>query len=318
MIGKRKLVLVGTGFVGMSMAYSLLNQGNSSGVNELVLIDILKDKTIGEAMDLCHGLPCSSSHMKIKAGEYSECSDADIVVITAGLSQKPGQTRLELSTANAKIMKDITEHVVASGFNGIFLVATNPVDLMTKVVQEVSKFPTNKVIGSGTALDTARLRFLVGEYLNVSNKNVHAYIMGEHGDSSFVPWDHAYVGCKKISDILKDSNKDLSDLDKIYVEVRDAAYEIIEKKKATYYGIGLGLSKIVKTILNDTNEILTVSACLNGEYKHNGIYIGVPAIINSDGAREILELELNEDDQKKLDASCKILSENMEKIREVL
>ena len=269
-------------------------------------------------MDLCHGLPCSPSHMKIKAGEYSECKDADIVVITAGLSQKPGQTRLELSNANAKIMKDITEQVVASGFKGIFVVASNPVDLMTKVVQEVSKFPTRKVIGSGTALDTCRLRYLVGDYLNVSNKNVHAYIMGEHGDSSFVPWDHAYVGCKKIKDIVKDAKKDLSVLDKIYVEVRDAAYEIIEKKKATYYGIGLGLAKIVKTILNNTNEILTVSAYLNGEYGHKDIYIGVPAIINSNGARELLELELNPDDQKKLDESCKILTENMKSIREVL
>jgi L-lactate dehydrogenase len=243
MVGKRKVVLVGTGFVGMSMAYSILNQGNASGVNELVLIDVLKDKAIGEAMDLCHGLPCSSSHMKIKAGDYKDCKTADIVVITAGLNQKPGQTRLELSTANAKIMKDITEQVVASGFKGIFLVASNPVDLMTKVVQEVSGFEPSRVIGSGTALDTARLRYLVGEYLNVSNKNVHAYIMGEHGDSSFVPWEHAYVGCKKISDILVDAGKDLSDLDKIYVDVRDAAYEIINRKKATYYGIGLGLTK---------------------------------------------------------------------------
>ena len=318
MIGKRKVILVGTGFVGMSMAYALLNQGNASGVNELVLIDVLKDKAEGEAMDLCHGLPCSPSHMKIKAGEYSECKDADIVVITAGLSQKPGQTRLELSNANAKIMKDITKQVVESGFKGIFLVASNPVDLMTKVVQEVSQFPTRKVIGSGTALDTCRLRYLVGDYLNVSNKNVHAYIMGEHGDSSFVPWDHAYVGCKKIKDIVKDAKKDLSVLDKIYVEVRDAAYEIIEKKKATYYGIGLGLAKIVKTILNNTNEILTVSAYLNGEYGHKDIYIGVPAIINSNGARELLELELNPEDQKKLDKSCKILTENMNSIREVL
>ena len=314
----KKVVLVGTGFVGMSMAYALLNQGNASGVNELVLIDVLKDKAEGEAMDLCHGLPCSPSHMKIKSGEYSECKDADIVVITAGLSQKPGQTRLELSNANAKIMKNITEQVIASGFKGIFLVASNPVDLMTKVVQEVSQFPTRKVIGSGTALDTCRLRYLVGDYLNVSNKNVHAYIMGEHGDSSFVPWDHAYVGCKKIKDIIKDAKKDLSVLDKIYVEVRDAAYEIIEKKKATYYGIGLGLAKIVKTILNNTNEILTVSAYLNGEYGHKDIYIGVPAIINSNGARELLELELNPEDQKKLDESCKILTENMNSIREVL
>lgn len=318
MIGKRKVILVGTGFVGMSMAYSILNQGNASGVNELVLIDVLKDKAIGEAMDLCHGLPCSPSHMKIKAGEYSECKDADIVVITAGLSQKPGQTRLELSTANAKIMKDITEQVVASGFKGIFLIASNPVDLMTKVVQEVSGFEPSKVIGSGTALDTARLRYLVGEYLNVSNKNVHAYIMGEHGDSSFVPWEHAYVGCKKVSDILVDAKKDLSDLDKIYVEVRDAAYEIINRKKATYYGIGLGLTKIVKTILNNTNEILTVSAYLDGNYGHKDIYIGVPAIINSEGARELLDLKLSEENQARLDKSCEILTENMNNIREAL
>lgn len=318
MIGKRKLVLVGTGFVGMSMAYAILSQGAASGVNELVLIDVLKDKAIGEAMDLCHGLPCSSSHMKIKAGDYSDCADADIVVITAGLNQKPGQTRLELSEANAKIMKDITIQVVNSGFKGIFLIASNPVDLMTKVVQEVSKFPTGRVIGSGTALDTARLRFMVGEYLNVSNKNVHAYIMGEHGDSSFVPWEHAYVGCKKVSDILEDAGKDLSDLEKIHIEVRDAAYEIINRKKATYYGIGLGLAKIVKTIMNDTNEILTVSAYLNNQYGQNDIYIGVPAIVNSNGARELLELDLSPENQEKLNNSANILRENMEKIRKAL
>ena len=300
------------------MAYAILSQGTASGVNELVLIDVLKDKAIGEAMDLCHGLPCSSSHMKIKAGDYDECSDADIVVITAGLNQKPGQTRLELSEANAKIMKDITIQVVNSGFKGIFLIASNPVDLMTKVVQEVSKFPTSRVIGSGTTLDTARLRFMVGEYLNVSDKNVHAYIMGEHGDSSFVPWEHAYVGCKKVADILEDAGKGLEDLDKIYVEVRDAAYEIINRKKATYYGIGLGLAKIVRTVMNDTNEILTVSAYLNGAYGQKDIYIGVPAIINSNGARELLELELSEKNQAKLDSSAKILRENMENIRKVL
>ncbi|MCI8309417.1 MAG: L-lactate dehydrogenase [Clostridia bacterium] len=316
MIGKRKVVLVGTGFVGMSMAYSLLNQ--NVDVNELVLIDVVKEKAIGEAMDLCHGLPCSSSHMKIKAGDYDECKDADIVVITAGLNQKPDQTRLELSAANAKIMKDITLKVVKSGFSGIFLIASNPVDLMTNVVKQVSGFEPSRVIGSGTSLDTARLRFLIGEYLNVSNKNVHAYIMGEHGDSSFVPWEHAYVGCKKVKDILKGANKPLSDLDKIYVEVRDAAYEIIAKKKATYYGIGLGLTKIIKTILNDTNEILTVSAYLNGEYGQKDIYIGVPAIVNRNGAREILELELFKEDQEKLNNSCNVIREYMTSINELI
>ncbi len=318
MIGKRKLVLFGTGFVGMSMAYSILNQGGSSGVSELVLIDVLKEKAIGEAMDLAHGLPCSSSHMSIKAGDYDECKDADIVVITAGLNQKPGQTRLELSTENAKIMKDITNKVVYSGFSGIFVVATNPVDLMTKVVQEVSGFETSRVIGTGTALDTARLRYLLGEYLNISNKNVHAYIMGEHGDSSFIPWDHAYVGCKKVLHIVADTNRSLEDLDKIYLEVRDAAYEIINRKKATYYGIGLGLTKIVKTIMNNTNEILTVSTYLNNNYGQKDIYIGVPTVINSEGAREILELNLSEKDKMKFDESCKILKENMAHIRNVI
>ena len=309
MIGKRKVVLVGTGFVGMSMAYALVAEGLESGVNELVLIDILKDKVIGEAMDLSHGLPCTSSHMRITAGDYNDCSDADIVVITAGLNQKPGQTRLELSEANAKIMKDITNQVINSGFKGIFVIASNPVDLMTKVVQEVSKFPTNKVIGSGTALDTARLRYMLGGYFNISDKNMHAYIMGEHGDSSFVPWEHAYVGCKKVIDILKDAKKDLSDLDKIYTEVRDAAYEIINKKKATYYGIGLSLNHLVHSILKDENLIMTVSAHQNGEYGQEGLYIGVPAIVGSQGIKEIIQLPLNEVDQNKFDTSCTTLKQ---------
>ena len=314
MIDKRKVVLVGTGFVGMSMVYSIVNQGID--VNEIVLIDVLKDKAEGEAMDISDGIPCSPSHMVVKAGDYSECSDADIVVITAGLNQKPGQTRLELSEANAKIMKNITNQVVKSGFKGIFLVASNPVDIMTKVVQEVSNFPTNKVIGSGTALDTSRLRYQVGKYLDISSKNIHAYVMGEHGDSSFVPWEHAYVGCKRMIDIIRDSGKNFSALDKIYVEVRDSAYEIINRKKATYYGIGIGLAKIVKNILNNTNEILTVSAYLNGEYGHKNIYIGTPAVINSNGAREIVELDLSLENQKRLDKSCEILTEYMEQIRE--
>ena len=316
MIEKRKVILIGTGFVGMSMAYSIVNQG--IGVNELVLIDVLKDKAEGEAMDLSDGLPCSPSHMTIKAGDYEDCKDANIVVITAGINQKPGQTRLELSTINAKIMKEITEQVVRSGFKGIFLVASNPVDIMTKVVQEVSKFPTNRVIGSGTALDTSRLRFQIGKYLSVSSKNIHAYVMGEHGDSSFVAWEHAYVGCKNMIDIMKDNGNDMSDLEKIYIEVRDSAYEIINRKKATYYGIGLGLTRIVKNILNDTNEILTISAYLNGEYGHNNIYIGVPAIINSNGTREILELKLSESNQQKLNKSCQILKQNMDEIRKTI
>lgn len=315
MVDKRKIVLVGTGFVGMSMAYSLLNQG---GINELVLIDVLKDKALGEAMDLAHGMPCAPEDMIIKAGDYDECKDANIVVITAGLNQKPGQTRLDLASANAKIMKEITENVVNSGFNGIFLVASNPVDLMTYVVKQVSGFPSSKVIGSGTALDTARLRYLVGKYLKVSSKNVHAYIMGEHGDSSFVPWNHAYVGCKKMKEIMEDNKHPISDLEKIYTEVQQAAYEIINRKKATYYGIGLGLTKIIKAIINNQNEIMTVSTYLNGEYGHSGLYIGVPAVINSKGAREILELQLEGEEKEKFDKSCETLMSMKEEIDKVI
>lgn len=315
MVEKRKIVLVGTGFVGMSMAYSLLNQG---GVNELVLIDVLKEKAVGEAMDLAHGIPCAPSRMTIKAGDYEECRDANIVVITAGLAQKPGQTRLDLAAQNARIIKEITQNVVKSGFKGIFLMATNPVDLMTYVVKKVSGFPASKVIGSGTVLDTARLRYLLGEYLHVSSKNIHAYIMGEHGDSSFVPWSRAYVGCKKMIDIMEDNHHPVSDLEKIYTKVQQAAYEIINRKKATYYGIGLGLTKIIKAILNDENEIQTVSTYLEGQYGKQGIYIGVPTILNSQGAREILELKLSEEENQKFNHSCEIIEEMKQEIDKVL
>ena len=304
----RKVVLVGAGFVGMSMAYSILNQG---GVDELVLIDVIKEKAIGEEMDLSHGLPYAPQKMTIKAGDYSDCKDASIVVITAGLAQKPGQSRLELAIANAKIVKEITENVKSSGFNGIYIVASNPVDLMSYVVAQVAGVPKSRVIGSGTVLDTARLRYLIAEYLKVSSKNVHAYILGEHGDSSLVPWEHCCVGCKKMIDIMKDNNLPMDDLKKIHDGVWKAAYEIIEKKKATYYGIGMALNRLVKAVLNDENSILTVSSYLDHEYGQNGLYIGVPAIINKDGVKELLELKLNEQDQAKFNHSCEIMKENI-------
>ncbi len=305
---KRKIVIVGAGFVGTSLAYSLLNQGT---VEELILIDINKDKTIGEEMDLSDGLPYSPHKMDIKAGDYSDCNDASIVVITAGLAQKEGQSRLELAVENTKIMKDITENVMKSGFKGIFIIATNPVDLMSYVVAKVSGMPTSKVIGSGTVLDTARLRYLIAEYLDVSSKNVHAYILGEHGDSSLVPWEHCYVGCKKMIEIMEDNNYPMEDLEMIHDKVWNAAYEIIEKKKATYYGIGMALNRLIKAILNDEKAILTVSTFQNGEYGNEGIYIGVPAIISKDGVKDILKLKLNKKDQERFDRSCDIMKENI-------
>lgn len=301
-----KVVLVGTGFVGMSMAYSMLNRG---GISELVLIDIDKEKTKGEEMDLSHGLPFAPQKMDIKAGDYSDCKDAQIIVITAGAAQKPGQTRLELAEVNTKIIKQITKDIMASGFNGIIIVASNPVDLMTYVVSKISGLPKNQVIGSGTVLDTARLRYLIADYLKISSKNIHAYIMGEHGDSSFVPWNHVYVGCKKICDVMKDNNYPMDDLDKIHKSVINAAYDIIEKKKATYYGIGMSLNRIVRAILDNENSILTVSTYLNNKYGQDDIYIGVPSIINSNGIREIVDLDLNKEEQDKLNNSCNLIKE---------
>ncbi len=291
------------------MAYSMLNRG---GIDELVLIDIDKEKTKGEEMDLSHGLPYAPQKMLIKAGDYEECKDAEVVVITAGVAQKPGQTRLELAQVNTKIMKQITKSIMASGFHGIIIVASNPVDLMAYVVWKVSGLPKNKVIGSGTVLDTARLRYLMADYLQISSKNIHAYIMGEHGDSSFVPWDHAYVGCKKVKDIMKDGNHPMEDLKKIHEGVVNAAYEIIDKKKATYYGIGMALNRLVRAILDNENSILTVSTYLENQYGQNDVYIGVPAIINEDGVRELIELNLNEYEQEKLDSSCSLIKQMRE------
>lgn len=259
-------------------------------------------------MDLSHGLPYAPQKMVIKAGDYSDCKDAQIVVITAGAAQKLGQTRLDLAEVNTRIMKSITKQIMASGFNGIIIVASNPVDLMTYVVAKVSGLPKNQVLGSGTVLDTARLRYLLADYFEISSKNIHAYIMGEHGDSSFVPWKHAYIGCKSIIDIMKDNNHPMSDLEKIHKDVVNAGYEIIEKKKATYYGIGMALNRIVRAILDNENSILTVSTYLeNGKYGQDDIYIGIPAVINVNGVRELIELELDEKEKEQLNHSCEII-----------
>lgn len=311
----KKVVLVGTGFVGMSMAYSILNTG---GIDELVLIDVDQEKAVGEAMDISHGLPYSKSSLKVKAGNYDDCKDADIVVITAGAAQKPNQTRLELASINAKIMKSITEQIMASGFDGIIIVASNPVDLMSYVVQRVSGLPTSRVIGSGTILDTARLRYLLSEHLNIASTNIHAYILGEHGDSSFVPWMNTYIGCKSMMEYIVEMNIDMNEMHKIYKEVQQAAYEIIKRKHATYYGIGLALNRLITAILSNENAVLTVSAYQQGEYRQEGLYIGVPAIINRQGISKIMTMHLNDVDQQKFDNSCKTLKEIIDKELEAI
>lgn len=309
---KRKVVLVGTGMVGMSYAYSLLNQ---NVCDELVLIDLNQKRAEGEAMDLNHGLAFSAANMKIYAGKYEDCKDADIVVISAGVAQKPGETRLALLKRNAKVFRSIVEPVTASGFDGIFLVATNPVDIMTKITYMLSGFNPRKVLGTGTALDTARLRYLLGEYLRVDPRNVHAYVMGEHGDSEFVPWSQALLATKSILELCEETQAiDKQRLTEIEKEVQEAAYKIIEAKNATYYGIGMALTRITRAILGDENSVLTVSAMLRGEYGQTDVFAGVPCIINKTGVQRVLPLSLKPEESERLGESCKVLRECYEEL----
>ena len=312
-VDKRKVVIVGTGMVGMSYAYCLLNQ---SVCDELVLIDVNKVRAEGEAMDLNHGLAFANSNMTIYAGEYSDCTDADIVVICAGVAQKPGETRLDLLKRNAAVFRSIIDPVTSSGFNGIFLVATNPVDIMTRITCVLSGFNPRRVMGSGTALDTARLRYLLGGYLKADPRNVHAYVMGEHGDSEFVPWSQALLATKPIMDLCTERGEEgfCDKLGDIEEEVRTAAYKIIEAKKATYYGIGMVLTRITKAILGDEHSVLTVSAMLRGEYGQRDVFVGVPCIINQNGIQSVLPLSLTDAELEKLAKSCDTLRESFEGI----
>ena len=309
-LNKRKIVLVGTGMVGMSFAYSALNQ---AVCDELVLVDIDKRRAEGEAMDLNHGLAFAPSNMKIYAGDYEDCEDADIVAICAGVAQKEGETRLDLLKRNAAVFQSIIDPVTASGFNGIFLVATNPVDIMTRITCDLSGFNPRRVLGTGTTLDTARLRYLLGGYLKADPRNVHAYVIGEHGDSEFVPWSQAMLATKPILSLCgeKGSRKVCQeDLDQISEEVRSAAYRIIEAKHATYYGIGMAMTRITKAILGDEHSVLTVSAMLKGEYGQSGVFAGVPCIINKNGIQSVLTLSLTDEELDRLAGSCETLRES--------
>ena len=269
---KNKVVVIGCGNVGMSYAYALLNQ--RTYVNELVLIDLNKERITGEVMDLNHCLAFAPSKISIKAGDYSDCTDAALVVIAAGANQEVGETRMDLIYKNSKIFKSIIDNVMASGFNGIFLVATNPLDVMTYITHKYSNLPANKVIGSGTSLDTSRLRYLIGEKLNINPKNVHAYVIGEHGDSEFVPWSNVNIGLQNINDYLTHEQEEI-----IENNVRNAAYEIINRKGATYYGIGMCLVRITNAILGDENSVITVSVY----DENNDVFAGFPTIINKGG-----------------------------------
>ena len=298
-----KVVLIGCGNVGMSYAYALLNQ--KTPVSELVLIDLDVERVKGEVMDLNHCLAFAPSKVDIKVGSYEDCKDAALVCICAGANQNPGETRMDLIHKNSKIFKSIVSQVMNSGFDGLFLVATNPLDVMTYLTWKYSGLPANRVIGSGTSLDTARLRYMIGEKLDINPKNIHAYVIGEHGDSEFVPWSNASVGLQNIKNFLTDE-----ECEEIYVNVRDAAYEIINRKGATYYGIGMCLVRITNALLGNENSIITVSAYDDA----NDIYIGSPCILNRNGIRERVLVNLNEEELDKLQNSINTIKQAINNI----
>lgn len=315
-MANRRVALVGCGMVGMSYAYALLN---SDLCNELILIDVNEDKARGEAMDLNHGLCFSSSHMKIRAGSFEDCQYADLVVITASAgSRKPGQTRFDLLSNNVKVFKSFISRIVASGFNGIFLVASNPVDIMTRITYELSGFPANRVIGSGTTLDTARLRYLIGDYFQADPHSVHGYVIGEHGDSEFVPFSQLNLSTKNVEEFFTDERfKDeykREDVEEIIEKVKNSGAEVIKAKGATYYGIGMSLVRITKAIFGDENSVITVSSRLNGEYGLRDVYLGLPAYVNRNGVRRILPLNLRDEEVEKLKNSYEILKESFDQL----
>lgn len=303
-----KVVLIGTGAVGCSYIYSMINQGVAE---EIVLIDLNTEKAEGEAMDLMHGMAFAPTPTKVWAGDYSDCNDADLVVLTAGLPQKPDETRLALVYKNSNIIQRITDKVMASGFDGIFLVASNPVDILTYVVYKTSGLSADRVIGSGTTLDSARFRVMLGKYLGIDPRNVHAAIMGEHGDSEFPVWSQASVGIESLDSVLLRRNNpdDGKRLEEIFRNTRDAAYHIIDRKGATFYGIGMSLTRITKAILNDENAILPVSVLMNGHYDQKNVYISTPSIVNRGGISEVLEISLSEHEFEQFTRSAEILKD---------
>ncbi len=303
-MNRGKVVIIGAGSVGTSIAYSMINQ---SLCQEIVIIDINKAKAEGEAFDMMHAMEFMSRKTNVYVGDYNDCSDADIVVITASVPMnKDLSSRMELLNKNKEVMKSIVKSIMASGFNGIILVVSNPVDVMTYYVYKLSGLPKEKVIGSGTTLDTARLHYNIAKTIDVDPRSVDAFIIGEHGDSEMAAWSTATIGGKDIKNVFED-NQDrigLNPYDNFLKQTINAGWEIYKRKNNTSYGIAASVTGILKTILFDENRIYPVSVYLDGEYGVEDVYVSVPTIINSKGAKEIVELRLTEEERKNFLASC--------------
>lgn len=312
-IKSRKIAVVGTGLVGSSCAFSLVNQ---CVCDEILMIDINEERAKGESWDLTHGVEFMSQRTKIRKANYSECGDVDVVIITAGAAPKAGQTRLDTLGVSAKICNSIVTPIMESGFDGFFIVASNPVDIIAYHVWKLSGLPKNKVIGTGTTIDSSRLKNFLSEHLDgIDVRSIHAYSMGEHGDSQMVPWSNVSVAGKSFLK-MREENEELKaiDLDEIVSKTAKAGWEIYERKGTTYYGIAACTVGIIKSIFHDEKKILPVSTLLEGEYNENNVYSGVPTVIGKNGAEQIIEIDMTKEEKEKFAQSNVLLREYMSTI----
>lgn len=303
----RKVVMIGCGFVGAACCFSIMQSGLFS---EMVLIDADKAKAQGEALDISHGVPFAKP-IKIFAGDYDDIKDASLVIISAGANQKPGETRLDLVKKNISIFKSIIPEIKKRDYNGILLIVANPVDILTTVAIKLSGLPENKVIGSGTVLDTARLKYELGNHLNVDSRSVHAFIIGEHGDSEIPAWSSANVSGIPLNKFceMRGYCDHEGNMRQIAQNVKNSAYEIIEKKKATYYGVAMAVKRICEAIVRDEKSILPVSSMMHGQYGIDGISLSMPAIVGKDGVETLVPIQLNKEETEKLQQSAKTLQD---------
>lgn len=306
-VNSRKVAVIGCGFVGSSSAFALMQSGLFS---EMVLIDADTKRAEGEAMDISHGISFARP-MQIYAGNYDDITDAAIIVITAGANQKPDETRLDLIKKNAAIMKSIVGEIKKRDFGGILLIVSNPVDILTLIALKESGYPSNRVIGSGTVLDTGRFKYLLGEHLDVDSRSVHAFIIGEHGDSELAAWGNARIGGLKVNDFceLRGHFNHEQSMKKIFENVRNSAYEIIERKHATYYGIAMAVKRICEAIVRNEKSILPVSSLMTGEYGLNDVVLSIPAVVGETGVQKVIPIELNDEELTKLKDSANILKD---------
>jgi L-lactate dehydrogenase len=307
-----KVVIIGAGQVGSTFAYALLLSGL---VGQIVLVDVDRERVEGEAMDLNHGVPLSNP-VRIWAGDYPDCAGADVVVVAAGTAQREGETRLDLVKRNAQIFGQIIPRITEHTQNAVLVIATNPVDVLSCVAQKLSGFPPSQVLGSGTVLDTARFRFLLGEHLGIDPRNVHAYIIGEHGDSEVPVWSMADVAGMSLDEFCQRMGCELGDQDRrsLFARTKNAAYEIIQRKGATYYAVAVGLLRIVESILRDQHTVLTVSSLVPGHYGIQDVYLSLPAVIGRHGVEHVLHLPVNEEERENLQESASVLADVLHEV----